>query len=579
MQTGTTAVAGAADRKRRKLSNNKRRKLEMLRHEAVLAWERGDFPAAEAAASAMLEIDAGNPDARNVLALIAWRLNDRATAALLLEQALAAHSDHPDTLRNLAGLRVEQNRLQEAAQLYAGYVRVCPQDAAGWNALAGVCIELHNHADAMAAARKALELDASSAEARMHLAIGRREMNEPWRELMEEAVALAPENADFRFNLGLALLEEGDRAAAEAQLREAVRLRPEHAPAWRMLMDAAPPDEENDDVRAMEALFADGGLEDDARAMLAFALGKARERLKDYDRAFFYYETGNRLHRKSFDYDLEDDARDLEDLIRLFDEDFLAARAADGMPDEAPVFVVGMPRSGSTLIEQILASHPEVEGVGESGLFRNLLTARIGGGGRLDLSRLRDLPAEELRAIGEEYMGVMRGRFPDAVRIVDKALPNLWLIGAIRLCLPGARIVHCRRDPMDNCFSIYANRFVGVLFRYAYDQRELGGHYRLYQRMMAHWRRVLPAGRFYEIEYERLVEAPEREVRALLDFCGLPWSEACLRFHESRRMVRTTSVAQVRRPIYRSSVARWKPFAAHLEPLRQVLEGDAPPQG
>ncbi|MDX8401542.1 MAG: sulfotransferase, partial [Mariprofundaceae bacterium] len=191
-----------------------------------------------------------------------------------------------------------------------------------------------------------------------------------------------------------------------------------------------------------------------------------------------------------------------------------------------------------------------------------------------DPGRIAALPADALRGIGERYASMMRARFPEARRIVDKALPNLWLVGAIHLCLPKARIVHCRRDPMDNCFSIYANRFVGYLFRYAYDQRELGEHYRLYQRMMAHWREVLPRDRFYEIDYERLVADPEEEVGRLLDFCGLPWSDACLRFHESRRAVRTTSVAQVRRPIYRSSVARWKPFATHLEPLRLALAGE-----
>ncbi len=557
-----------------RLSNNKKRKIRQWLAEAGEALQSGRLPEAEQAAMRVLEIVPDQPDALNVLALIMHRLGQPATGIPLLEKALASHPDHPDTLRNLASLHAVTGNSRRALQLFQRYTELVPDDAQGWTALAGAHISLQDYAGARMAAERAVALDPDHGEALMNLAIVRRETHHPggWEPLMAKAVACNPDHPDIRFNYGLALVEAGRMLEAAEHLRAAIRLRPDFADAWRMLVDADPPKEYNDEVRRMEALFSRPGLGDDERSTLGFALGKVWERLGDYDRAFEYYRQGNELHRKRLVYDIRDDERDLEEIVRTFTPELFATRAEDGCPDETPVFVVGMPRSGSTLIEQILSSHPEVEGVGESALFRNLVGLTVGTeDGRMDIRGLAALEAARLRELGASYVREMRKLYPEARRIVDKALPNLWMIGAIHLALPKARIIHCRRDPMDNCFSIYANRFVGVLFKFGYDLRELGEHYRLYQRMMAHWRATLSPDRFLEVDYERLVEDPERVVRRMLAFCGLEWHEDCLHFYRSRRTVRTTSVAQVRRPIYRDSVARWRRFERHLGPLKEAL--------
>ncbi len=559
------------------LSNNRKRKIRQLLGEGADAFWRSDYPHAERCATQVLAMDPENADALNILALIIARLGDRNSAIALLQKAHALHPRHAQTLQNLASMYVDAREYVQAAEYFRLYTEAMPEDARGWCALSGASFEAKDLRTAEMAARKALELDPDQAEAMINLANVKREMmqTEGVLELMDRAVALEPENANARFNYGLALVEQGRMQEGEAQLRACLRLDPKHAPAWRILIDANMPKEYNDDVRTMERLHAEGGLDDDNRSMLAFALGKVWEKLKDYDKAFAFYEEGNRLHRKSFDYNVEDDARDVEEICSFFTKEFFAEHEGFGFEDETPVFVVGMPRSGSTLVEQILSSHPEVSGAGESGLFRNVLTSRLSdGSGRMNLSRLAAMDADGVRWIGETYVRVMREVFPDSPRITDKALPNLWLIGAMHLALPKARIIHCRRNPMDNCLSIYANRFVGYLFRFAYDQQELGQHYLLYQRMMQHWRQTLSPEIFYEISYEELVADPESEVRRLLEFCGLDWHEDCLAFHKARRQVRTTSVAQVRQPIYRSSVERWRRFEAHLGPLCRVLGVD-----
>jgi hypothetical protein len=243
-----------------------------------------------------------------------------------------------------------------------------------------------------------------------------------------------------------------------------------------------------------------------------------------------------------------------------------------GDPSDRPIFVVGMPRSGTTLIEQVLASHPDIHGAGELTLLDEALDRVLGpgaarGGGA---SQAPSLSADDLAALGRAYVEGVAAIAPASLRVVDKMPFNFRHAGLIALALPNARIIHCRRDAIDTCLSCYARKFVeGVDF--AYDLGELGLYHRGYQRLMDHWRAVLPAERFIEVDYEAVVGGLETEARRMIAFCGLLWDEACLAFHQTRRDIRTASAAQARQPIYRTSLERWRPYEGHLRPLLSVL--------
>jgi hypothetical protein len=231
-----------------------------------------------------------------------------------------------------------------------------------------------------------------------------------------------------------------------------------------------------------------------------------------------------------------------------------------------------MPRSGTTLVEQILASHPQVHGAGELTALETILIDQLGA--RLSpidrARRLADLSAGDLAAMGGAYISRIRALAPGALRVTDKMPANFRFAGLIRLMLPNARIIHCRRDPVDTCLSCYARKFSRGQ-PYAYDLRELGLYYRAYDALMAHWRRLLPMDRLIEVRYEQVVGDLEGEARRMIAFLDLAWDDACLTFHRTRRPVRTASVNQVRQPLYRTSVARWRPYEKHLGPLLDAL--------
>jgi len=259
-------------------------------------------------------------------------------------------------------------------------------------------------------------------------------------------------------------------------------------------------------------------------------------------------------------------------MIRLFSKPFLDARKSYGSPSERPVFIVGMPRSGTSLTEQILSSHPSVTGAGELSFMHTIANRMFYslGTGAVFTDQIRAITPERAKALAAEYLGKVEFFSTTAARVTDKMPHNFRLVGLIALLFPNARIVFCRRDAMDNCFSIYSNA-LNDFHSYGSDLTTLGAYYREHIRLMAHWQAVLP-GRIFEMRYEALVGDLEGQSRRLVDFIGLDWDPAVLNFFESDRQVSTISKWQVRQPIYKTSVARWKPFEAQLEPLRAALE-------
>jgi hypothetical protein len=325
------------------------------------------------------------------------------------------------------------------------------------------------------------------------------------------------------------------------------------------------------DVAAMEALLAEGErrpLPD--RTSAHFALGKAYLDMKDAARAFPHLHAANRQKRATFHYDSAATDRWMRSIASTFTPELMARLQGMGAASELPVFIVGMPRSGTTLVEQILSSHSQVTGAGELSAMRRVVEAH----GTLP-DMLHTLSADDAQRMGHAYLNHIEPLAQGRLRLVDKMPGNFLYAGLIPLILPGARIVHCRRDPVDTCLSCYTKQFGGEQ-QFAYDLTELGQFYTYYQRLMAHWAEVLPADRFIEVDYESVVDNLDGEARRLIDFLGVPWEDTCLQFHTNRRVVRTASVNQVRQPIYKTSKGRWQPYAEHLRPLLDALGVAAP---
>jgi tetratricopeptide (TPR) repeat protein len=309
------------------------------------------------------------------------------------------------------------------------------------------------------------------------------------------------------------------------------------------------------------------------RIQLHFALGTAWLKAGDAERAFAHLDRGNRLKRSTLSYDAEATAGSIAKIIEFFTPELMKRLSRTGHLSDAPVFVIGMPRSGTTLIEQILASHPQVHGAGELSLVHDLLAgvSKPTSGTALDYAeRLAQLVPADLARLGADYAQQASARASGRRRMVDKEPLNFLHAGLIHLMLPNARIIHCRRDAVDTCLSCYANLFLSDI-EFVYDLRELGLYYRCYEALMAHWRALLPSRRFTEVHYEDVIDNLECEARRLIAFCGLEWNEACLSFHATRRAVQTVSCMQVRQPIYRNSVGRWKSYARYLGPLLAAL--------
>jgi tetratricopeptide (TPR) repeat protein len=325
------------------------------------------------------------------------------------------------------------------------------------------------------------------------------------------------------------------------------------------------------ELRKMLELADSTDPDSDSGMLLNFALGKVFADLGEFDRSFAFYQKGNTSRRNQVDFPLAAYQKRLRHVRMAFQQPLFDRLAGAGMATFRPVFIVGMPRSGSTLVEQILASHPRVHGGDELPLTTDIVAAARQ---KHFCSSVPDLVSSAQPAwitdMARDYIRRARPLMDGKSRLVDKYLDNFWHIGLLKLMFPEARVVHCVRDPLDNAMSIYRQNFADPGPTFAYDLAEIGAYFKLHDSLMRHWDEVLP-GFVLHVRYEDIVGAIEPGARALLDFCGLPWDERCLDFHRTERPVRTASHAQVRQPLYRSAIGSAEPYRAHLGPLIEAL--------
>ena len=546
----------------------------------------------------------------------AWRtLGDHLMAAGEAEAADDAYAQHvrhatadPRLLGAAAALA--EDRVPDAEAILRAHLKAAPTDVAAIRMFAEVAARLGRNEDALNLLERCLELAPGFHAARQNYALILHRSNQPERALAqierlldaepdhpghrnlkavvlcrigdyEPAIALYaelleryPDQPKVWMSYGHALKTAGHVERAIEAYRRSLALAPSFGEVWWSLANLKTFRFAPEDAAAMQAQAARTDLSGDDRLHLEFALGKALEDAGDYARSFGHYERGNAIRRAQLHYRAEETSARVRHIRERYTSEFFAARTGSGCPERDPIFIVGLPRSGSTLIEQILSSHSQVEGTMELPEITSI-TRLLRGQGDADSAMpyhdaLASLDAEALRALGERYLADTRiHRKTGAPLFIDKMPNNFMHLGLIHLILPNAIVIDARRHPLACCFSGFKQHFArGQSFSYSLD--DLGRYYRDYLALMAHFDAVLP-GRVHRVIYERMVEDTEGEVRRLLAHCGLPFEGGCLRFFENARPVRTASSEQVRRPIYREGMDQWRHYAPWLEPLEQAL--------
>ncbi|HET9864766.1 MAG TPA: sulfotransferase [Steroidobacteraceae bacterium] len=546
----------------------------------------------------------------------AWRaLGDHYSALGMREAADEAfaqhlrHSTHDPRLM-AAALALVENRIPDAEAMLREHLKRHPTDVVAIRMLAEVAARLGRNQDAETLLQRCVQLAPGFTMARQNYAMVLHRQNK-WAEALREVdllLAEQPGNPGLRnlkaavlgrigeydasialyravlrdypnqpkvwMSLGHALKTANQNAEAVEAYRRCIGLAPHLGEAWWSLANLKTYHFSAQDVAAMQAQLEADDLTNDDRLHLRFALGKAHEDAREFAAAFEHYARGNALRRRLVRYDPGENAAHVARSRRLFTREFFDERRAAGCPAPDPIFIVGLPRSGSTLIEQILASHSQVEGTQE--LPDITMIARMIGGrtsrpdGNAYPRALGKFSADELRALGERYLERTRIQRKTARPFfIDKMPNNFAHVGLIHLILPNAKIIDARRHPLGCCFSCFKQHFARGQ-HFTYDLAELGRYYRDYVELMVHFGETLPK-RVHRVFYEDMVGDTEGEVRRLLDYCGLPFEPGVLRFHENRRAVRTASSEQVRQPIFREGLDHWRNFEPWLEPLKHAL--------
>ncbi len=578
---------------------------DALYYVAVVACQEEQFEQGMALARRALQN--GPPQARvhNLLGKVLERKGDHLEAVKSFDAAIALDPNFAEAHGNRAGILAAAGLADEALAGFDRALALDPKAAADWINRGALLQQLGRLAEALASFDKALTLAPGELTTLMNrantlamlgrfdeadatydeiirrqprltvahvfkgLALKQRERLDEALACFEQALDIAPDDTAALKSKARLLYVLGRLDEAAALFEKTIALDPHDSRNYFDLSEIkrfAPGDAL---LAAMEKLVPDlASRPAPAQTDIHFALAKAYRDCGDHDRAFQHMAQGNALKRGQIAYDENAVIAGLDSIATVFTPALMREKSGHGNPTDRPIFIIGMPRSGTSLIEQILASHPRVYGAGERQEFEKAVVTATG---RSDYPALVPALTEaQPDALGAAYLAGMTAAAPAADRFTDKLPGNFKYAGLIHLALPQARIIHVQRNPIDTCFSCFTTLF-GAELDFAYDLGELGRYYRAYERLMAHWRQVLPAGVMLEVQYEDVVADIETQARRLLAHCGLEWDAACLAFHTIDRPVYTASAVQVRQPLYHSAVERWRPYEQQLQPLLQAL--------
>ncbi|WP_037317477.1 tetratricopeptide repeat-containing sulfotransferase family protein [Ruegeria halocynthiae] len=568
----------------------------------LVHYDQDNLAAAQTSQERALALDPEFDRAINNLGSIARDNGDRSEAAALYRKALKIKPDSSETVNNLISVLIEDENVAEARAVAESQLERSPRDAELHRNFGRVFMLENNLDKAENAFRNAISLNGEKAESYVGLSQVLYEKNHPKLALIEaeQALRLDPENAAACHQIGIAKAHLGDVEAAIGSYQKALELKSDmsssrlalgHLEIERGNFDAARAHFENAAATSedkLSATIALAKLEEispdslvfraleaalpDAPTMLPqkaaayyYALGECYEKLKRHEEAFSQFEAGARIKRSLIDYDPAENDRLTDELIATFDQAMIERLRECAVSSDRPIFVLGMPRSGTTLTESILNAHPKVFGAGELNDLQNIF-GRLADGTTNVPQEVKSVTDDKLAQRAERYVEALAQHAPDMPHVVDKMPANFQLVGLIHSIMPNAKIVHVTRNPFDTCLSCYTRLFERSQY-HSYDLVELGRYYNNYARLMNHWRSILPDGAFHEVKYEALIDDFDAEARCLIDYCSLEWDDACLEFHKSKRRVRTASVQQVRKPLYASSKEKWRTYEAQLSPL------------
>jgi tetratricopeptide (TPR) repeat protein len=506
---------------------------------AVEALNRGDWPRAQALAGPLLREAPDHAGVHFVVGVASLHLAQMPQAMARLQSAVQLNPQRPDYLAQFARGLAMSRMFREALAAAERAMALGPGDPLTLDTLGVVFTQCNRQEKAVDAFRR--------------------------------AIALFPGNPGYHFNLATALIYTGDLQGAEAAYEQCLRLAPTYGKAHLALAQLRRQTAESNHVERLRGLLEQAGSDRMTGMYLHLALAKELEDLGEYGQAFAHLSEGKRAGGEGRNYDIARDRELFEALMAAFPEPLAAG---PGCESEEPIFVIGMPRSGTTLVERILSSHPDVLSCGELQNFGVALKRASGSTTRymLDVDTVQRARDVDPVRLGQAYLDSTRPVTGSKPRFVDKLPHNFMYAGHIARALPKARIIGLRRNPLDTCLGNFRQLFAltSPFFDYSFDLLDTGRYYLLYERLMAHWRQVLP-GRILDLDYEALVEDQEAQTRRLLEFCGLDWHEDCLRFERNAAPVATASAVQVRESLHGKAVGRWQRYASELEPLVQLL--------
>jgi tetratricopeptide (TPR) repeat protein len=583
---------------------------QALSNLGIVHFDNGDFEKAAEAYERAIALQPVFPEAHNNLGNAYRTLERRKEALAAYQRAVAQREGYAEAYNNMASALEEEHDLESAEHAYRKAIMLKPNYLEAYNNLAMLLVradrtddalrvlgdalkidEKHQatllnvcrtqlkrgaHAVAEQAARLAMAADPAKAAPHAALADIKHELDRPTEALahIDQAIELEPEAAELHSFRGVLLKSLGRLEEARLAVRRALEIEPKMYSAYSNLIDLETFSEGHDLLAQMEEVLRTAHDPESERYLpLHFTLGKALEDAGDYPRALEHYRIGARLRRAQLKYDEADTLGFFEKIKASFTRETFENRTFAGHPSDAPVFIVGMPRSGSTLVEQILSSHPKTYGAGEIKVLHRSLGAL-----RDRFPMIPRYPAmvdalapEHFDQVARSYLAEVQRDAGGAARVTDKLLTNFFFVGLIHLLFPNAKIIHTRRNPVDTCLSAFTKLFKDDM-PHSYDFAELGRYYKGYQGLMAHWDAVLPAGVMKTVDYETVIDDLEGSARDLVAHIGLEWDDACLEFHRSSRPVKTASVVQVRKPVYTTSVERWRRYGDGLQPLIEALD-------
>jgi len=545
------------------------------------AWnlhQAGQLEQAETIYRNILSVAPPHPDANNLMGLLCIQAKRPEKAEGFIRTALRSDPENPQSHYNLGIACKDLGRFSDSARHFGRAAKLQPDNAEALSSQ-GNALRLSGDAvNAVKTLEAAVRLAPANRGARHNLGqalndlgagLVKRGETDKATKCFRKSLEYTPNHPRALANLGITLEQQGELAEAARYYQAAIRAKPDFAEPHFFLSHLRTHRSSEKEVSAMRTLLDKAETPEPDRIRLAFGLGFALESSGDYAQAFHYMSEGHRLQGKESGFSLEAESKRFTAVRKMFSAEHIAAMAGAGTDDDRPVFIVGMPRSGTTLTEQILASHPEVHGAGErtrlAEIAKSLAVKNAG-----DLSHVPDeTSTARWRDAARDYLDHVATDAGNARRIIDTTPMNFLNIGVAAILFPRARFIICLREPMDNCLSIYRQYLTGAN-QYTHQLEHLGGYYLMHRSLVEHWESVLPE-RVHLLQYEQVIADHEQETRALLEFCGLPFDQRCLAFHQSERVVRSPSAAQVRQPIYATSVESWKHYEKELAPLRRAL--------